>query len=163
MRGIFPGLIFAIIFLIVTIPLVAAKTKETPSLIITTLDGKNFNLEEKRGKIVIVNFWAKWCVDCRKEVAILDEIYHKYKSHNLEIIGINIDRKRERQKILEISSLFSYPNSMFYEAKKSSFEEPNFIPLTYVIDKNGNLTTKILPSKRKLTIEDFEGIIKPLL
>ena len=141
----------------------ASEIKENPTLIITTLDGKNFDLKEKRGKVVIINFWAKWCIDCRKEMLILNEIYQKYKSPNLEIIGINIDRKSQRQKVLEISSSLSYPNAMLYEAKETSFEEPNAIPLSYIIDKDGKIITKIIANDNKLTKEDFENILKPLL
>ena len=141
----------------------ASEIKADPTLIITTLDGKNFDLKEKRGKVVIVNFWAKWCVDCRKEMVILDEIYREYKSRNLEIIGINIGRKREREKVLEFSSSLSYPNAMFIDAKETSFEEPNAIPVSYVINKDGKLVTKISADDAKLTKQDFENILKPLL
>lgn len=140
----------------------ASEIKANPTLIITTLDGKNFDLKEKRGKIVIVNFWAKWCVDCRKEMLILDEIYREYKLRNLEIIGINIDRKRERQKVAEVSASLSYPNAMFIDVNETSFEEPNTIPVSYVIDRNGKLITKITPNDSELTKEDFEKILKPL-
>ena len=150
--------------LIVTSSVKASEIKEEPTLIITTLDGNNFDLKEKSGKVIIVNFWAKWCVDCRKEMLILDEIYREYKSRNLEIIGINIDHKRERKKVSELSSSLSYPNAMFIDAKETSFEEPNAIPVSYVINKDGKLITKIIsPDGRELTKQDFENILKPLL
>lgn len=152
-----------VFLLIITSSLKASEIKADPTLIITTLDGKNFDLKEKRGKVVIVNFWAKWCVDCRKEMLILDEIYREYKSRNLEIIGINIGRKRERQKVLEVSSSLSYPNAMFIDAKETSFEEPNAIPVSYVINKDGKLFKKISADDVKLTKQDFENILKPLL
>ena len=152
-----------VFLLIITSSLKASEIKADPTLIITTLDGKNFDLKEKRGKVVIVNFWAKWCVDCRKEMLILDEIYREYKSRNLEIIGINIGRKRERQKVLEVSSSLSYPNAMFIDAKETSFEEPSAIPVSYVINKDGKLVKKISADDVKLTKQDFENILKPLL
>ncbi len=141
----------------------ASEIKANPTLIITTFDGKNFDLKEKRGKVVIINFWAKWCVDCRKEMPILEEIYQKYKLQDLEIIGISIDRKRERQKVLEVSSLLSYSNAMFIDAKETSFEEPNAIPVSYVIDKDGKLITKIISTDNKLIKQDFENALRPLL
>ena len=141
----------------------ASEIKADPTLIITTLDGKNFDLKEKRGKVVIVNFWAKWCIDCHKEMLILDKIYREYKSQNLEIIGINIGRKRERQKVLEVSSSLSYPNAMFIDVKENNFEEPNAIPVSYVINKDGKLITKITANDSKATKEDFENYLKPLL
>ena len=157
-------LFLILVFLLsITNSVKASEIKTDPTLIITTLDGKNFDLKEKRGKVVIINFWAKWCVDCRKEMLILDEIYREYKSRNLEIIGINIGRKRERQKVLEVSSSLSYPNAMFIDAKEKSFEEPSAIPVSYVINKDGKLVKKISADDVKLTKQDFENILKPLL
>jgi len=141
----------------------ASEIKADPTLIITTLDGKNFDLKEKRGKVVIINFWAKWCIDCRKEILILEEIYQKYKSQNLEIVGISIDRRSQRRKVLEIASSLSYPNAMLYEAKEISFEEPNAIPVSYVINKDGKLFTKIGADDAKLNKQNFENILAPLL
>jgi thiol-disulfide isomerase/thioredoxin len=141
----------------------ASEIKADPTLIINTFNGKNFDLKEKRGKVIIINFWAKWCKSCRKEMLILDEIYQQYKSQNLEIIGISIDQKSQRKKVLEISSALSYPNSMLIDAKEISFEEPDAIPLTYVIDKDGKLAAKISADSPKLTKQDFENILQPLL
>ncbi len=141
----------------------ASQIKADPTLIITTLDGKNFDLKEKQGKVVIINFWAEWCAPCRKEMLILDQIYRQYKTKNLEIIGINIGHKKERQKASKISSSLSYPNAMLIDATQTNLEEPSAIPLSYIIDKKGHLIKKLDPSKNPLTIEDFEEIIKPLL
>ena len=161
MRKIYIILVF---FLSATNLVKASEIKADPTLIITTFDGKNFDLKEKRGKVVIINFWAKWCIDCRKEILILEEIYQKYKSQNLEIIGINIDRKSLPKKVLEISSSLSYPNAMFADAKETSFKAPNAIPMTYLIDKDGKMVAKIIGFKdSKLTKQDFENILKPLL
>jgi thiol-disulfide isomerase/thioredoxin len=151
-----------LVFLLSISSVKASEIKADPTLIITTLDGKNFNLKEKRGKVVIINFWAKWCVDCRKEMLILDEIYKEYKSRNLEIIGINIGRKREYQKILEVSSSLSYPNAMFYEAKETSFEEPNSIPISYIIDKEGKLVATLTSGRETGSKKYIEELLKPL-
>jgi thiol-disulfide isomerase/thioredoxin len=154
-----------LVFLLIAIcSIEASEIKADPALIITTLDGNNFDLKEKQGKVVIINFWAKWCNSCRKEMLILDEIYNEYKSKGLEIIGISIDRRSQRKKVLEISSSLAYPNAMFFEAKEISFEEPDIIPVNYVIDKNGKLITKIINTDAaEITKQDFENILKPLL
>ena len=156
--------LFLILFLIALNPLKAAEIKSEQALTISTLDGKTFDLKEKSGKVVIINFWAEWCIDCRKEMPILEEIYQKYKSQGLEIIGISIDRRRQRKKVLEISSSLSYPNATLYEAKEISFEEPNAVPVSYVVDGNGKLITKIIGADDvKLTKQHFENTLKLLL
>jgi thiol-disulfide isomerase/thioredoxin len=143
-------------------PFAASEIKDRPTLIIKTLDGQNFDLREKLGRVVIINFWASWCVDCRKEMLILDEIYRENQASGLEIIGVSIDRKRELKKVLQIAARASYPNSMLLDAKETGFETPNTIPLSYVINKEGRLTATLTGSGGKLDKKDFEEAIRPL-
>ena len=132
-------------------------------LIIKTFDENSFDLREKIGKVVIVNIWAAWCLDCRKEILVLDELYQEYKDQGLEIIGVSIDKKRDRKKALAVSKTVKYPNGMFAEASKISLEEPNAIPLNYIFDKNGNLVATLNGDGGELTKQDFEKVIKKLL
>jgi thiol-disulfide isomerase/thioredoxin len=141
----------------------ASEIKADPTLVITKVDGKIFDLKEKRGKVVLINFWAEWCASCRKEMLVLDEIYQKYKSHNLEIISINIEGKNQRQKVLELLSPLSYPNALLIDAKETNLKKPSIVPMSYAIDKNGKLVTKIIPRDNEIKKEDFEEILKPLL
>ena len=132
-------------------------------LIIKTFDENSFDLREKIGKVLIVNIWAAWCLDCRKEILILNELYQEYKDQGLEIIGVSIDKKRDRKKALAVSKTVKYPNGMFFEASKISLEEPNAIPLNYIFDKNGNLVATLNGDGGELTKQDFEKVIKKLL
>jgi thiol-disulfide isomerase/thioredoxin len=131
---------------------------------IKTFDGKIFDLEEKKGKVVIVNFWAKWCLDCQKELEVLEEVYKKYHKNNLEIIALNIGKKREEERVKEFSSRFSYQKAMFVNALETSFEEPDEIPLIYIFDKNGKIA-KIISgmgseeNSSKLSYKEIEKII----
>lgn len=128
-----------------------------------TFDGKDFDLKEKKGKVIVINFWAKWCGYCRQEMVVLDELYKKYNKSGLEIIGISIDRKRARAAAEEMAAKFSYPNSILYDAKEISFEEPRAIPLNYVIDKEGRITKVINGESGEETKNHFENVIRALL
>lgn len=140
-----------------------ATAKSDHVLLFTINDGNVFNLSEKQGRVVLINFWASWCVNCLEEMPILEEVYQKYKAKNLEIVGISIDRAREKANFEKYSSVVSYPNVMLNKVKKTNFEEPYAVPLTYIIDKNGEVVKTISPSQSALTVEDFDSIIKPLL
>ncbi len=61
------------------------------------LDGKDFNLEENKGKVILINLWATWCGPCRKEMPDLVEMQEKYRDKGFEIIGLDTDPETEEQ------------------------------------------------------------------
>lgn len=136
-----------------------AQAKQ-PQFKISNLQGKIFDLSEKKGKVVIINFWAKWCPTCREELPILNEIYKKYKARGLEIIGVSIDDKKHLKEVLEISKEFSFQNSLISEEQINSFGEPETIPLIYIINREGNIVAVL--DESDFAKEDLEKVLKPL-
>lgn len=141
----------------------ATDSKIYPLLTGKTLDGKNFDLKEKRGQVVLVNFWATWCIDCRKELPILDEIYQEYQAQGLEIVGVSTDRKKDRAKVLEVAGDKKYLNLLASDLTKNDFPDVAFLPTSYVIDRDGKLIGEIIVEDRAITKKDFEEVLKPLL
>ncbi|MET0583338.1 MAG: redoxin domain-containing protein, partial [Candidatus Binatia bacterium] len=54
-------------------------TAPTPEFNLTTPDGKKISLKDFRGKVVLLNFWASWCVPCREEMPAMEKLYQEYK------------------------------------------------------------------------------------
>jgi len=155
-------LIFALVFFSAN-SAKATEINDYPTLKIITFDGKNFDLKEKRRKVIIVNFWAKWCGYCRKEMPVLDQLYKKYKASGLEIIGVSVDRKRSYDTAKNFAAQFSYPNSSFYDIKETSFDEPIAIPMSYIIDKEGKIRAVLQGDDEESGAKRFEDLLKPLL
>jgi thiol-disulfide isomerase/thioredoxin len=65
--------------------------KPAPSIQGTDLDGKMFNLGDEKGKVVLVIFWASWCVPNAAQVTWLEQAYHAYHNRGLRVVGINLD------------------------------------------------------------------------
>ena len=53
--------------------------------------GPNLRLQEQRGQVVLVNFWATWCAPCRQEMPHLNRLYEKYRGSGFVLLGVNVD------------------------------------------------------------------------
>jgi thiol-disulfide isomerase/thioredoxin len=71
----------------------ASKPLKLPDLVFDDADGKPKKLSDWRGKTVLVNLWATWCVPCRKEMPSLERLQTKLKGPNFEVVAINIDTR----------------------------------------------------------------------
>src|SRR6516162_5733594 len=71
----------------------ATKGLQLPDLAFEDADGKPRKLSEWRGKTVLVNLWATWCVPCRKEMPALEQLQTKLEGPNFEVVAINIDTR----------------------------------------------------------------------
>jgi peroxiredoxin len=57
---------------------------------LTDLDGRPVRLEDLRGKVVLVNFWASWCPPCQQETPILRDLHERYRDRGFEIVGVSV-------------------------------------------------------------------------
>ena len=67
-----------------------------PMFVLPDSEGKDFSLESLKGKVVLLDFWASWCPDCRRANPYIRYLYRKYHSKGLEVVGISLDNDRER-------------------------------------------------------------------
>ena len=84
----------ALLFLLAALPgtaLAAEADRIAPRFAVRTLDGKAFRLETQRGNPVILDFWATWCVPCRKSMPHLDRLQQRYTREGLVVLGLSVD------------------------------------------------------------------------
>lgn len=119
-------------------PVYAAMPAQ-PSLKVTTLDGKPYDLSAERGHWVIVNFWATWCVPCIKE---MPEISQYVKTHpNVRAIGIAYDDTDPADiRAFLGKHPVSFPVAQVTMDKPlKDFDEPLGLPTTYLIGPDGKV------------------------
>jgi thiol-disulfide isomerase/thioredoxin len=63
-----------------------------PDFSLPTLSGETIRLADLRGKAVLLNFWATWCVPCRTEMPTIEQVYRIYRDRGLEVVAINLDK-----------------------------------------------------------------------
>ena len=147
-----------------TFPASVEEGKPAPHLAGKLLDGTPFNLQNMRGRVVIVSFWASWCPNCRKEMPLLNELYTKYHAQGLDVIGISIDDSDDA--VAQVKSAiqgFSYQTALLSSVNADEFGRIWRIPLTFVIDKNGILRRDAFQHDPNVDEAELEQIIRPLL
>ena len=158
--------LIALILFVVTISPVKAEIKigeSSPQLVVSTLNGKEFDLARLKGKVVLIHFWATWCSACRKEMPILNHFYQIYYQKNLEMIALSIDRSHERKDVVKMVSDFAFPLAMSSDAKKNGFGSPNALPVTYLIDQAGKVNKIFKPGGEELSEKNLTDAYLMLL
>lgn len=69
---------------------------EAPAFTIPDIEGTSVSLSDFRGQHVLLDFWASWCAPCRAQNPSLVKIYHQYKDRGFTIVGISVDKNREK-------------------------------------------------------------------
>jgi len=105
----------------------------------TTLDGKAINLADYKGKVVLLDFWASWCVPCRLEMPYLATLHQRYQNAAFEIITVNIDDKEQnaRRFIDQVRQRILFPVVKDPQKKLPPKYQIKGMPTTVLIDKNG--------------------------
>jgi len=109
---------------------------------------KNVNLDDFKGKLIILNFWATWCAPCKEEMPSLDELQSNAKLNNLKIFPINIGQEEVSKselffKELNIKNLDIYIDAPITLAKKFSLRG---VPTTIIFNKEGKEFARIIGS-----------------
>ena len=135
-----------------------------PEIQATLLDStESFQLSKKRGKTVIVNFWATWCAPCRAEMPAIQTYYDRHKSEGLEILAISMDEARELPEVKKIAQQFSFQFALKSQANVKSLGRIWRMPTTFIIDKDGLLRKNGHVGDAEITLTELEYLVTPLL
>jgi len=112
------------------------------------LNQKNVNLDDFKGKLIILNFWATWCAPCKEEMPSLDNLQINTKLNNLKIFAINIGQEDLTKseyffKELNIQNLEIYFDAPITLAKKFSLRG---VPTTIIFNKEGKEFARVIGS-----------------
>ncbi len=112
------------------------------------------NLNDYKGSTVVVNFWAIWCMPCRREMPVLQDISDEFKDRRLVVIGINsgLEKDADNEEIVEFLNYLNIDYPVGYGDAESKIEQDYSIvglPSTFIIDSEGNIRYRWLGEWKK--------------
>ena len=115
----------------------------TPDFFLPDPSGKKTSLKDFRGKLVLLNFWATWCVPCREEMPAMERLYQQYKSKGFVILAVNVkdDRKDALAFIKELK--ITYPVVLDPDGEVGLLYGAWGLPTTYLIGPKGEGLARI--------------------
>lgn len=121
----------------------SAKANPAPDFTLQKLDGGTITLAEFRGKKpVVVDFWASWCPNCRRDMPNLNRFYEKYKD-KVEVIGVNLQEKDSTVRDFIASRGITFPIAFDPYGQASNAYGIRYTNTHFLIDKDGNLVRTI--------------------
>ncbi|MBI4527048.1 MAG: TlpA family protein disulfide reductase [Deltaproteobacteria bacterium] len=115
--------------------------RQAPSFMLMLFDESTIRLEDLRGKVVFLNFWASWCLPCRAEAKTLEAAWKKYKDRNVVFLGVNIQDKEDDARAFIKEFEITYRNGR--DTGRIAVDYGVWgIPETFFIDRQGRITYK---------------------
>jgi thiol-disulfide isomerase/thioredoxin len=116
-----------------------------PDFSVTTLDGDVLSSPALRGKVVLVNFWATWCLPCRAEMPLLEGMWKRHAADGFVLVGFSTDRKGEGgvRSFLEKRGI-TYPVAIIGQDVEEGFGGVRGIPTSFLLDRTGRIHHRVV-------------------
>ena len=123
-------------------PALALIGKSVPNFSAIDLDGKPISLQNYRGKVVLLDFWAVWCPPCTDEIPNINKVYDTYKNAGFDVIGVSLDHHESR--LRDYITANNIPWRQIFSGKGWEGPVPRLynirsIPAPWLIDQDGRL------------------------
>jgi thiol-disulfide isomerase/thioredoxin len=119
--------------------LVGASASLAPAFSLPSRAGDTVSLDQLKGKVVMLNFWASWCGPCRQEMPLLDQMHKRYSSLGFTLIGVNVEANTKDAERWLKDTPVSFPVLFDRDSKVSKLYDVSAMPSTVFIDRKGNL------------------------
>jgi thiol-disulfide isomerase/thioredoxin len=133
-----------------------AQAKRAPNLEMKNLKGNPQKTSDLRGSIVVIDFWATWCVPCREELPMLSRLDHEYEGRHVRFIAANANAAGDRPKVDGFLSHHEIGLEVWLGADLDMLERAgmgNVLPATLILDEQGDIVARVLGQAREQDVK----------
>ncbi len=111
-----------------------------PDRVLPTLPGPGHgSIREQRGKWVLVNLWASWCIPCREEAPVLERFYRRHRDHGVTVVGIDVQDNRDDAVAFLRDHPASYPQLRSIGNERSAAFGSIGVPENFLVNPRGRI------------------------
>lgn len=126
----------------------------TPQFEYLTLAGEPIGSETLRGKVVLVNFWATWCLPCRIEMPALDAMHRRHADSGFVVVGLAVDRvSTEQVRAFVAERGVSYPIAHVGPEAERVFGGVQGYPMSFLLDRSGRIRHRVIGPVAPVSLE----------
>ncbi len=139
-----------------------ASSQPAPDVEFQTLDAQPFHLTSLRGRVVLLNFWATWCVPCRAEIPEFNAMQKDFQARGFSVVGASVSPVDTADAIRSFQKDVKQEYTVVRGAEEigGKFGNGPGLPVTYLLDREGRIRHKFIGQQSRA---NFEAAIKPLL
>ncbi len=144
------------------LPAAGSKFQPAPEVEFQTLDAQPFHLTSLRGQVVLLNFWATWCIPCRAEIPEFNAMQKDFQARGFSMVGASVSPVDTADAIRSFQKDVKQEYTVIRGAEEigAKFGNGPGLPVTYLLDRDGRIRQKFIGQTSR---ENFEAAIKPLL
>lgn len=125
---------------LVSLPAMAvAPQGPAPLFQLDSMNGAPVSLDDLKGQVVMINFWASWCGPCRQEMPLLEKLHAKYKPMGFTMLGVNVEPDSSLASGFLAKTPVTFPILFDTKSEVSKLYQVAGMPSTVIIDRKGNL------------------------
>jgi len=127
-----------------------------PNFTLRDLKGRDVSLEDFKGQVVFLNFWATWCPPCRNEMPSMEKLYSRMEGQDFAMLAVDLQENEDQVRRFVDTAGYSFPVLLDSSGRTGAAYQVSGIPTTYIIDKQGNVLARVVGGREWHTPEIIE-------
>ncbi len=117
-----------------------------PNFTLAQLDGPPVTLSKLRGQVVVINFWASWCAECKTEQAALDQAWRRFQDSGVVVVGVNFEDETSAARGYVRTADVTYPVVEDADSSTALAYGLRGVPETFIVNRSGRIVNRIIGS-----------------